>query len=116
MEKSNVYDVFEGMMKDLIIELPEDPVKHMLDKLKPENKSESLVIIMGPPGSQWKEHALSLSDHFKYESVSVGDLLNKEISKKSDLGKLIHDHKKKYEYVPDSIATELVMKFTEKMK
>jgi len=52
MEKSNVYDVFEGMMKDLIIELPEDPVKHMLDKLKPENKSESLVIIMGPPGSQ----------------------------------------------------------------
>ena len=46
---------------------------------------------MGPPGSKRKEHALALAEHFKFESVSVGDLLNKEISKKSELGKCIKE-------------------------
>lgn len=59
---------------------------------------------------------MALSEHFGYDCVSVGDLLNKEINKKSDLGQLIQDHKKKYEYVPDEIAIELVMKYVEKSK
>ena len=33
METNKVYDIFESMMKELIIELPEDPVKFILDKI-----------------------------------------------------------------------------------
>lgn len=36
MEKANVYDIFEQMMRDLIVELPDNPVEHLLDKLSPE--------------------------------------------------------------------------------
>lgn len=115
MEKANVYDIFEQMMRDLIVELPSNPVEHLLDKLSPEKQKESsLVIIVGSKGR--KQYALALSEHFGYDCVSVGDLLNKEINKKSDLGQLIQDHKKKYEYVPDEIAIELVMKYVEKSK
>jgi adenylate kinase len=88
MEEQKVYEVFESMMKDLMIDLPKEPVPYLLEKLKPENAEEQAkVIIMGPPGSRRKEHALSLAEYFNYESVSLGDLLKKEISKKSELGK-----------------------------
>ena len=44
------------------------------------------IILVGPPGSNIRGLALELCDHFHYNCISVGDLLKKEISKKSDLG------------------------------
>jgi len=50
------------------------------------NKIEKRIFIVGPPGSKIREHALELSNYLNYTCISVGDLLIKEISKKSDLG------------------------------
>ncbi len=68
---------------------------------------------MGPPGSKRKEIALSFSEYM-YDTIqlvciSVGDLLNKEITKKSEHGKLIVESRKTYSYVKDEIVTELVL-------
>lgn len=67
---------------------------------------------MGPPGSKRKEIALSLAEYMSeevsYVCISVGDLLNKEISKKSEFGKRIVESRKTYSYVKDDIVTELV--------
>jgi len=38
---------------------------------------------VGPPGSKTRELALALGEYLKYNCISVGDLLKKEISKKS---------------------------------
>jgi adenylate kinase len=69
-------------------------------------------IIVGPPGSKRKEIALQLSDYLSEDgsfiSISVGDMLNKEISKKSDLGKQIVDARKNYQYVKDDVVVEIV--------
>jgi adenylate kinase len=40
--------------------------------------------------------------------ISVGDLLRKEISKKSEFGKLIVESRRTYSYVKDEIVIELV--------
>ena len=60
---------------------------------------------MGPPGSKRKEIALSLAEYLSEEDnfvcISVGDLLKKEISKKSDIGKQIVESRKTYSYVED---------------
>ena len=53
---------------------------------------------MGPPGCRKKEKALTLAEEFAYVTVSVGDLLEKEISKKSELGKKIKESKAKFAY------------------
>ena len=53
---------------------------------------------MGPPGCRKKEKALTLAEEFAYVTVSVGDLLEKEISKKSELGKNIKESKAKFAY------------------
>ena len=70
------------------------------------------LIIVGPPGSKRKEIALTLSEYLSEENafvwISVGDLLNKEISKKSEFGKQIVEARKTYSYVKDEIVIELV--------
>lgn len=96
------------MMKQLIINKPEDPVKFLLDELKkPEIKR---IVIMGPPGSKRKVHALSLGEYYGYQTISVGDLLNKEISKKSEYGKQVMDSRKEYSYISDNVVIDLVQK------
>lgn len=117
MEENELYDVFETMMKGLIINQPADPIPYLLDLLqKPETKR---IFIMGPPGSKRKEHILTLAENFedfKYEAICVGDLLNKEISKKSDLGKKIVESRKTYSYVDDDIVIDLVTKQIEQLE
>ncbi len=40
IEEQGLYEIFEDMMRNLIINKPEDPVKFLIDKLeKPESKS-----------------------------------------------------------------------------
>jgi len=59
-----------------------------------------------------KEIALSLTEYFSEEAeltcISVGDLLNKEIAKKSEYGKQIMEARKTYSYVRDEIVVDLV--------
>lgn len=70
------------------------------------------LIIVSPPGSKRKEIALSLTEYLSEDDnfvcISVGDLLNKEISKKSEYGKQIMEARKSYSYVKDEIVNELV--------
>ena len=60
-----------------------DIISELKDKI---NLIEKRIFIVGPPGSKIREHALELSNYLNYTCISVGDLLIKEISKKSDLG------------------------------
>ena len=40
MEETGLYEIFEDMLRSLIVNRPEDPVKYLIDKFeKPESKS-----------------------------------------------------------------------------
>ena len=56
------------------------------------------IFIVGPPGSNRKENALALAEYFNWQSISIGDLLKKEVSKKSEYGKAISESLKNYRY------------------
>lgn len=62
-----------------------------------------------------------MAEYFAWSCISIGDLLKKEISKKSEYGKAITESMKHYRYgifdlliyqfiVDDSIVTDLVKK------
>ena len=80
------------------------------------------MIIVGPPGSKRKEIALSLGEYLSEEGenpfvcISVGDLLRKEIQKKSEFGKQIVESRKTYSYVKDEIVIDLVKHHIEQMQ
>ena len=50
---------------------------------------------MGPPGCMKKEKGLTLAGEFNFEGVSVGDLLDNEVGKKTEQGKKIAEAKAK---------------------
>jgi adenylate kinase family enzyme len=56
------------------------------------------IFLVGPPGSNRKENALALGEYFNWQSISVGDLLKKEVGKKSEYGKAIVEAQKDYRY------------------
>lgn len=48
--------------------------------------------------------ALKLSEHFDAVMISVGDLLKKEMVKKTEMGQEIEEYLRNCTYVPDSIV------------
>ena len=82
------------------------------------------LIIVGPPGSKRKEIALSLGEYLSEEGenqnpfvcISVGDLLRKEIQKKSEFGKQIVESRKTYSYVKDEIVIDLLKHHLDQME
>jgi adenylate kinase len=68
---------------------------------------ERRVFLVGAAGSNRKENALALADYFGWACISMGDLLKKEVSKKTEFAPLIQDAFRLYRYVPDHIVIEL---------
>ena len=78
------------------------------------------LIIIGPPGSKRKEISLSLveymSEEKQIESISVGELLHREIIKKSEYGKQILESMKTYSYVKDEVVINVVKNRIEELE
>lgn len=45
--------------------------------------------MLGPPGAFKKENALYISEQFGWKCIDTGDLLRKEVMKKTETGKKI---------------------------
>ncbi len=66
------------------------------------------ILVVGPAGSNRKENALALGEYFGWQCISMGDLLKKEVMKKTEYAAAISESFKMYHYVPDNIVIELV--------
>ena len=94
-ESKRIYDLFEKLMKELVINKPSDPIDYLTKRLKDKVKDSKVyfknlgkrVFITGSPGLERKEIALSLAENFNYECCSVRDLITREINKKLDTGR-----------------------------
>ena len=49
MEQTNVYNIFETMMRELMIETPEDPIPFLINKLQPaeSDKDDDMKVQKG---------------------------------------------------------------------
>lgn len=68
------------------------------------------IFIMGQPGTFRKENATHIADHFGWKCIDAGELLRREVNKKSEVGKKIQDAFRGYRFVDDSIVVDLVKK------
>ena len=117
LEQNQVYEIFEDLMKRLIVARPDKPLDFIQEALStPKSKflqnfnrnillSTVLtvanlwiflflarrVFVMGPPGANRHEITLGLAEYFSWRYISTGDLIRKEIEKKSDDGKRIQE-------------------------
>jgi adenylate kinase len=66
------------------------------------------IILFGPPGAGKGTQAQSIVKKHNYFQLSTGDLLRKEIKKKTDLGKEIEDIISKGNFASDEIVNKLL--------
>lgn len=78
------------------------------------------IILVRPPGSKGKEIALSLTEYLSeddiLECISTGDLVDKEISKRSAFGKEIEQARQTHSFVKDEIVIKLVQNQIEQLE
>ncbi len=72
------------------------------------------IIILGPPGSGKGTQARMLSDFFKMEYISTGDMFREEISHQTELGSKISQIVANGNLVPDQLVNEVIKKYLTK--
>jgi len=60
-----------------------------------------------------EQHLKELHGQDNTNVISVGDLLSKEITKRSPFGQKINEARKNYGYIPDEIVIDLVQRHIE---
>eukprot|EP00966_Prymnesium_polylepis_P109796 2540681-Prymnesium_polylepis.1 len=85
VEKHKVFQLFEGLLEDLIIKRPEDPIDHLIKALK--RPEVPRVIIFGPPGAQARLLCEQVSAKLNLVHVIAGDVYRDLAKAGSALGK-----------------------------
>jgi adenylate kinase len=94
------------LMKQLIIHRPDSPLDFLIERI---GKKEPIrIFIVGPPGSISKHLARRVSKDMKFESISVGEIVRKEATKNTEIGKQIAECLKNYKFIPDSIIGYII--------
>jgi len=105
-DQNKVYDLFEKLFKDLVINKPENPIDYLIESLKKEDSKR--IFITGYPGTSKKEVSHAVAESLNYQYFSVERLLEMEINNKSDNSNEIEKNYNTNTLVDDDIVIELV--------
>ena len=107
LEYQNVYDLFEYLLKELLVDKPEDPLNYLISKLEKPHRRR--LFLLGATGSKKKDIAKELGARFKTQVISLSDIFREEINKKGKHADAIEKATREGRYVADDIVLELVM-------
>ena len=105
-DEHKVYDLFEKLFKELIINRPENPLDYLISRLQRQDTKR--IFITGYSGTNKKRISLALTNELGYTYLDMDQFLNREISKKLDNSKKIEKNYKENRLVDDEIVIELV--------
>ena len=107
-DEHKVYDLFEKLFKELIVNRPDEPIDYLIERL--QRKETQRIFITGYPGTDGKDVGLAVGEALKITCLSVGELLEREIKGKMDNGPQIEKNFQLNTAVDDEIVIELVRK------
>jgi len=67
------------------------------------------IILLGPPGAGKGTQAKTLAEEIRLPHISTGDLLRKNVSLNTDLGKQAQDYMNKGALVPDELVNQMMI-------
>jgi adenylate kinase len=105
-DDKKVYDLFEKLFKELIINKPENPIDYLIERLK--RKEVKRIFITGYSGTNRKSISLSIANALNYSCLSMDHLIEREISKKMENSAKIEKNYNQNRLVDDEIAIDLV--------
>ena len=105
-DEHKVYDLFEKLFKELIINKPENPIDYLIERLKRQEVKR--IFITGYPGTNRKSISLGVTNSLGYSCLSMDHLLEREISKKMENASKIEKNYNENRLVDDEIAIDLM--------
>ena len=105
-DENKVYDLFEKLFKELVINKPENPIDYLIERLGREETKR--IFITGYPGTEHYNVSQSIAESLGYKCFDVNHLLEKEISKKLENAHQIEKNYNTNTLVDDDIVIELV--------
>eukprot|EP00930_Biecheleria_cincta_P090797 TRINITY_DN80262_c0_g1_i1.p1 TRINITY_DN80262_c0_g1~~TRINITY_DN80262_c0_g1_i1.p1 ORF type:complete len:467 (-),score=116.64 TRINITY_DN80262_c0_g1_i1:199-1599(-) len=102
LENYEVYDLFGQLLRQVIVERPENPIKFLQECLK--DKPKLYVCVIGPPGINRSKYCQQLATDMKVKHIHVGKMLRarKELKDTIEAGELVAD-----DIVIDMVKDEL---------
>ena len=105
-DEHKVYDLFEKLFKELIINKPESPIDYLIERLKRQEVKR--IFITGYSGTNRKSISLAIANALGYSCLSMDHLLEREISKKMENANKIEKNYNENRLVDDEIAIDLM--------
>ena len=114
LEDNEVYDLFEHLLKELLIDRPEAPIDYLIAKL--ENPRRRRLFLVGGSGSKRRTIAKDICARFRVERISVIDLLKDEVKKAGKWSSEIKSAWQSGAHVSDDILLDLLMPVIEEIE
>lgn len=74
-----------------------------------KDKNYRLIFCIGLPGSNKESQIEKVSNEFKFSKINVKELIDKEVSSDTDIGKKINESKSKGESIPSELVVSLLV-------
>jgi len=102
LEANEVGDLFAQLLRQVIIQRPDNPIKFLQEQLRA--KPKLCACIMGPPGIKRSNYCEKIASEYNVKHIHVGKLLRakKELLQSIDAGDLVDD-----QIVIDLVKAEL---------
>ena len=105
-DEKKVYDLFEKLFKELIVNRPEHPIDYLITRLNRQDTKR--IFITGYPGTERKSICLAITNSLGYSCLNMAHLIDREISKKLDDAPKLEKNYQENRLVDDEIAINLV--------
>jgi len=91
LESKEVYDLFGHLLRQVILNQPENPIAFLQEQLR--HKPPLRVCVVGPPGINRSKYCQQLEQDYKIKHIHVGRLLRqkKELREQIESGTLVAD-------------------------
>jgi adenylate kinase len=92
-EKQQAYDLFDYMLRELLISQPQDPLQHLIDCLGSQAPAAGplQVFVSSAPGVGRKDLCRQLADNYGLSYIAAGDLLRDQGVQTDNIGGFADD-------------------------
>lgn len=108
LNENQVYELFEDLLKQLVISRPDKPLEFLLQKIKMNQIRR--IFLLGPPGACRQENLEALSEYFEWKRISTGKLLREHVQASGPHADRITACFNNFQMVDDEIVIDLVEK------
>lgn len=111
LEEYKIYDLFDSLLKELLIDRPPNPLDYLIHKL--ESKPRRRLFLIGGVGQKRRQVARELSSRFNIEKVFLQDHLKAEVKKSGKHCESIQHSWNTGSYIPDSVILDIMLPIIE---